>query len=760
MLSKYKWLLGVELVCLLLAILPCFTPEKKVFETTGADMESIVYDADGNGFHYGNTMTLTPGVYQVRAYAQIPSGESIEFEVCTYTGTFQALRGNAVTMRAGQEYLDYEIYVTDTVDGAYFLTEFSKGTVNTALQSLTLYRTAYGGRILFTLVLFTCLVLNFMLYFRQKILLGKVSKDRQVAFWVLSASVALAYFPYFTDYMTFGADSAFHLLRIEGLKETLLSGGQFPVRMQSFWLADHGYPVSMFYGDLFLYIPAFLRIMGFPLMTAYKIFRFVMIAAAARIAFYSFHKCTKNTYAALFGSMIYVLAPFGIYLLTNMDAVGQYLGMTFMPLICCGIYLLYTEDPRSDSYRKAKIPLVIGICCILNSHFLSTEIVLVLLMVFCLLFAKRTFRKKTLLQLLQAAAMCILLTAFFWVPFLVMLTADQYRISGVFFTGIQQYGIYFSNILQLYPYMGAAQTGMYYAEPLHLGVSILFMFLFFMVRFLINKYNKNDNYNPYAKLMLIVFLITLVVFFASTHFFPWDLLEKIPGINYLTTALQYPKRLLAPATVFGSFFASFFFLWLQKEFANPHMVKGFILFLSICAIASAAFHVNDIAFEKAPIRLYTAENLGNIGIGNGEYLPREINWYEVGDLYTYHQPVTDEGLQYTDYQKEGTNITMHVENTHDTQQYMEVALIGYPGYGISSYSDDASAADQPYIATQNGTHEDLRIAIPANWSGTIRIRFKGFILFRVADLVSLFTALWLIFIYLYRRKNRFRKLQV
>ncbi|MDR0963232.1 MAG: hypothetical protein LBM60_01275 [Clostridium sp.] len=752
---KYKWLLVVELICILLSIVCCFTPEKKVYEITGEMMGTLSLDNVGNGIHYGKTMTLAPGVYQVRAYANISTGQFLTFEVCQQNGSFHALLGNVVAMPAGQEYLDYEIYVTATVE-AYVLTQFSNDTATTALQSLTLYRTAYGSRILFVIVLLISIVLNFMLYFRQKILLGQVSKAGQIAFWVLAASTVLAYFPYFTDYMTFGADTAFHLLRIEGLKETLLTGTQFPVRMQSYWLADHGYPVSMFYGDLFLYFPAFLRIMGFPLMIAYKIFRLVMIAATARIAFYSFKKCTMNTYAALFGSVIYVLSPFGIYLLTNMDAVGQYLGMTFMPLIFCGIYLLYTQDPQSASYRKAKIPLVIGICCVLNAHFLTTEIVLVLLLVFCLLFIKRTFRKRTLLQLVLAAGLSILLTAFFWVPFLIMLAADQYRISGIFSTNIQQYGIYFSSFLQFYPYMGAAQTGMYHAEPLHLGVSIGLMLSIFIIRFMIRRVKKDTYRNPYIKRMLLLFCMTLFIFFTSTHFFPWDLLEKIPGIQYLTTALQFPKRLLAPATVLGSFFAAFFCLWIQKESDNPKMTKGILLFLSIITIASAVFHVNDIAYENTPIRLYSAENFGTISLGNGEYLPRDINWYEVGSLYTYHEPVAEEGLRYTDYEKNGTNISIHVENTQDAKRYLEVALIGYPGYGITGIPDDAdqTSSEIPLITPQNGNHEDLRIEIPANWSGTIRIRYKGFLMFRVAEVVSLVTIVGLLIVHFYNRKRK------
>ena len=90
--------------------------------------------------------------------------------------------------------------------------------------------------------------------------------------------------------MGLGADGSFHLLRIEGLKETLLSGEQFPVRVQENWLYGHGYAVSSFYGDLPLLFPVLLRLIGFSLMDAYKLFVLAVLAGTAIIAYISFYR--------------------------------------------------------------------------------------------------------------------------------------------------------------------------------------------------------------------------------------------------------------------------------------------------------------------------------------------------------------------------------------------------------------------------------------------------------------------------------------
>lgn len=52
-------------------------------------------------------------------------------------------------------------------------------------------------------------------------------------------------------------DLRVHLMRIEGIADQLRLG-HVPVRMQSVWLDGYGYPISIYYGDIFLYFPAVL----------------------------------------------------------------------------------------------------------------------------------------------------------------------------------------------------------------------------------------------------------------------------------------------------------------------------------------------------------------------------------------------------------------------------------------------------------------------------------------------------------------------
>ena len=99
-------------------------------------------------------------------------------------------------------------------------------------------------------------------------------------------------------------DLFFHLSRIEGIKEGLLAG-HFPVKMQSVWFAGKGYPVGIYYGDFLLYFPALLRIAGLPVITAYKIFIFVINLIICTVSFYSLYGIFKDRFISIIGMILY-----------------------------------------------------------------------------------------------------------------------------------------------------------------------------------------------------------------------------------------------------------------------------------------------------------------------------------------------------------------------------------------------------------------------------------------------------------------------
>lgn len=595
--NKYSILLLLMVMICLVLLPKCFQKEEMVFQVEGSSIAEIT-----SSYYSGPEMVLAPGVYQVRVHgANLPEGGMMTVTLACPISSYKALRGNAVTMYAGQKELDFEVYVLDTLESARL--ECSLTNVDySAISEISVYRTNIGARLLLCLFLFGGGIVCIMMRFRDKILAGKTLKSRQIAVWSLLAGVFIAFIPYLGDYIIMGADRGYHLLRIEGLKETLLYGNQFPIRVQAYWLYGHGYMTSAFYSDFFLYFPAILRIIGFPLGLVSKVYLFTMLAVHAAIAFHCLYKCTDNDYAALLGSLCTLLAPYHFHNIYNRGALGEYTAMAFLPLVIAGMFLLYTKEPSSPAYKSYKWYLIAGLSALLQCHLITCEMSAVMVIVFCLIHFRKTFRRETFVQLAQAAGIILLANCFFWLPMLHMMGSDTFAFHSLAEESIRSKGIAIAHLLQLTTNKGGAQTGMYNAEAMQPGAALLFALLLFAL------YGLKAGKSIWRKYCVHSFIWVVVLLCLSTKYFPWDALKSSSVLNFLTTAIQFPYRLLSPVIMIGGFFLAFFYLWLRQRFPG-WICRGCTAFIVALCLISAIYQANDIAYASDATRLYSTGNI-------------------------------------------------------------------------------------------------------------------------------------------------------
>lgn len=732
-------LLAAEALILALLFLACFRRESLVQSVTGSELLENAVQSEHKTETQGNSLRLRPGVYSIRVKTALMPGQSMFVELQSQGGCFGALRGNGVTIFSGDDQMEFYVYVLNTLPEAFLRCDFY-GVGLEGLEELQLVWTNKGNCILFFLALVLFCGVDFLVEYRRRILAGVVSQQQQVVFWTLLFGVLLAYFPYLTDYFSLGADTLFHLTRVTELANTLKQGADFPIRIQSGWIYDHGYAVSLFYGDLFLFFPAVLMLLGFPLMTAYKLFVLAMIGATALIAYHSFYKCVRDRYAALFGSMLYLLMPYHIFNLYGRSAVGECLAMVFLPLVCCGMYLLYMENTESVGYKRHKWYLVLGMSAILQSHLISTEMTAFFMAVVCVIFWRKTFRRETFLQLLEATGITLLVNMWFWLPMLFMLQADVYHLQEITSEAVQDRGLLFAALWQMLPNKGSAQTGMMDCEPVQLGggtIMLLVIYLLWQFRF-----KKGDKICSFFAVM------SLVTLMMSTRYLPWDKLMKAPLIGPMVSSLQFPSRWMALANVFAAIFGAVFFRRAMEN--GGELVKAAVYIAAALSLGSAVYHVGSIAYESNPVFLYAAENMGTNGVGNGEYLLEEAPPFAL-DMY-YHKPVAEEGLEWSDYEQRGTRISLRVENKVGEACFLELPLMGYQGYVVKS--NVPWDAEQPQIAEQVGTHGDLRIRVPAGFCGDISVSYEGFGIFHIAEAASLASIAVLLFGWFWKKGKR------
>ena len=246
--------------------------------------------------------------------------------------------------------------------------------------------------------------------------------DNRVWISVLIMAAFLLGLPLYQPGIVGGIDLPFHMNRIEGIYEGLREG-QFPVRIQPGWLNGYGYAVSVFYGDLLLYFPAILRLVGFSLQDAMKVYLIAVNFLTVFSAWFSFRKCLRCDMAALTAAVLYAGAGDRLLRLYSGSQIGAVSAMIFYPVVFAGLYLLFTREKRNGTERVWPW-LLTGFSGLLMTHLLSCIMIGIFTVICCLIFIRRLLKKDALLEAGKAFGAWLLLNAWFLVPFVRYMTMD------------------------------------------------------------------------------------------------------------------------------------------------------------------------------------------------------------------------------------------------------------------------------------------------------------------------------------------------
>ena len=164
-------------------------------------------------------------------------------------------------------YREYEFELERTSQDFTFTINYG-GTSYLLIQSVTLIpKDRFYTDTTFLIVLFLLLTGLFYLWRYQSAKKGRNLRDDYVVLTVLGIGV-IASLPYLNTGLSWAVDLCYHLIRIEGIKDGLLSG-QFPVVIYPEALQGNGY-LNCMYPNLFLYLPAYLRIKGVSMADSFK----------------------------------------------------------------------------------------------------------------------------------------------------------------------------------------------------------------------------------------------------------------------------------------------------------------------------------------------------------------------------------------------------------------------------------------------------------------------------------------------------------
>lgn len=344
-------------------------------------------------------------------------------------------------------------------------------------------------------------------------------------------------------------DHEYHINRLASVASEL-SYGNFPVVFQSDMKGGYGYIASLMYGSIFLYPAAILHLLGLSLTECFKLYCLGINFLTLCVAWYSFKGLFQKDRYAILGTAIYMLAA---YRMTNAylrAAIGEFTAMAFFPLIIYGLYRVYFRDSEGKKACFDTIPLILGISGVLESHVLSTEMIAPFILVFALVFWRKTFEK--IVPLVFSVVMVLALNAWFWVPFL-----DAYRQSlDINSKEVSEYlqkaGLFLFQAMSFFmtthdsSVVGSAMNDM----PKTIGGTLVIGICLFVL-VCAYYYEALKKQGLIFRAIVLCFLFGVLTLWMTTTHFPWDMLGgKHNAIVMLFTSIQFVWRYLALATVF------------------------------------------------------------------------------------------------------------------------------------------------------------------------------------------------------------------
>ena len=728
------------------------TLEDFVVEMNGGQIgDDETYTIDASSGINGNWLTisgfeLTPGVYKyyVNYTLTAESDNDVNLIEIHSTGKkYKELLQNSPHFYSGIDSLECEFFVTSSIDAGnvYFTVDYN-GTESFAINDISIVRTTG----LYTIAaFFICLVTLIVdslliLYFYNK--RYPFSLEDRIVYLGLPAVFLVASIPLFVNYMTFGHDYIFHVLRIEFLSKSLAQG-VFPVRVEGTWLYGHGYANSIFYCDTFLMFPAILRLLGFPMLWAYQGYVYFVNLLTLLVAYFSFKGIFKDRITAVIGAMLYILSPYRFYNVYNRAAVGEYTAMIFLPLLCLGFYKIFNDDIKKKEYKYNFLILVLGLSGIIQSHLLSGEMAGAVIIVVCLARIKKVFRKETFIELVKAVGGTVIANLWFLLPMADMMLADEYYYSASGQRSIQNRGVFVSHLFSSIQNGGNNAyfhtNGMTDSGAIYIGAAlILGVIVYLLIR---RKCRRADV--SLDKMSFLSLIIGIAAAAMSTIYFPWNSLKNVNVIlGKLASMIQFPTRLTTISTVAFVIVSTTGVYWLVRHYKGiaGNVVCGL---LCACAVIFSLYQANDYLYSGSGIWLFSMENMGQSNVSGGEYL---LMGTVVTD-YLYHDAIPSEGVTVESFDKDDlATYTYVVTSNEEKEYYVDLPMILYKGYS----AEDAVTGET--LSLCEGENGDVRVMLPSGYEGSIHVWYSGMWYWHAAEAVSL--CFWLaIIVWLIRKKR-------
>ena len=329
---------------------------------------------------------------------------------------------------------------------------------------------------------------------------------------------------YHTNSLIGSDDMAYHVSRIYDLVNNIKHGCIYPY-LYTYSFDKIGFPLGIFYPQITLIPIALLVILTGSYIKGIYAGIFLYTFLTVSFTYITARKFKYNKIQAVFAAIIYCFCSYRTADAFARFALGEFLGMVFLPLIVYGLYAVMYGDSRDWPY------LVIGMGGVIFSHYLSTAIdFLIIFILFGLGFYWITNKKKRLKSWILTVISFIGEACIILIPFLIQEHDQKYGMPSPI--PLQSHIPPF-NVLFDYTINNSMERCGYYS----IGIVLLFIIVWGLIR-----------YNQIGWLNRVFITLGALLFIMCSSLFIWKIFNKTP-----LKVIQFPWRFFGIASIVLSF---------------------------------------------------------------------------------------------------------------------------------------------------------------------------------------------------------------
>jgi hypothetical protein len=375
---------------------------------------------------------------------------------------------------------------------------------------------------------------------------------------------------------------------------------------------------------------------------------------------------------------------------------------------------------------------------VIMSHIVTAEMVVINIALLCIMCIFRILNLNKIKAMLKAVFTSILMTAWFLIPLLDSLKNQSTIVQK---SDLRMLGTTTRPFLTLFGLFTDSHN-YYYGKWDYINLGLPFVLGIFLLLYCLYSYKQTKIHNQKPKDYILEFrMLCLFIFiniFLTCKFFPWDTIQNLLGIDTIGQQLGtilFAWRFLSIAAILLSIAIVIALNHIRE--INKIIYKSSVITLMASVILCSGFFYcsfNEWGVEAKWSNIPTYSGSDTLYLLDGT----NINIRNISKC-----KVNKGKARITKYKKVKGKATLHVKNkSQKLNAKISVPIFAYNHYKVNTLKNSSLGKELPISKDVNNC---ILITIPAGYEGDLMIRFVEPTSWRISELISLIT--WIFILY-------------